>query len=100
LHGGGWRLLVIEDSKEGVRGARRAGMKCLAVTNSHSAELLGEATAVVNSLEQAPVLNVPVANRWEDNAATGGCHRSCSPVLDFCFYNGGKAAIRQYQALF
>jgi len=44
--------LVIEDSKEGVRGARRAGMKCLAVTNSHSAELLGEASAVVNSLEQ------------------------------------------------
>ena len=43
--------LVIEDSKEGVHGGRRAGMKCLAVTNSHSAELLGEATAVVNSLE-------------------------------------------------
>jgi HAD superfamily hydrolase (TIGR01509 family) len=44
--------LVIEDSKEGVRGARRAGMKCLAVTNSHQAELLGEATAIVDSLEQ------------------------------------------------
>lgn len=44
--------LVIEDSKEGVRGARRAGMKCLAVTNSHKAELLSEANAVVNSLEQ------------------------------------------------
>jgi HAD superfamily hydrolase (TIGR01509 family) len=44
--------LVIEDSKEGVRGARRAGMKCLAVTNSHGAELLDEATTVVNSLEQ------------------------------------------------
>jgi HAD superfamily hydrolase (TIGR01509 family) len=43
--------LVIEDSKEGVRGARRAGMKCLAVTNSHPAELLGEATAIVDSLE-------------------------------------------------
>jgi HAD superfamily hydrolase (TIGR01509 family) len=43
--------LVIEDSKEGVRGARRAGMKCLAVTNSHPPELLTEATAVVNSLE-------------------------------------------------
>lgn len=43
--------LVIEDSKEGVRGARRAGMKCLAVTNSHRAEALGEATAVVQSLE-------------------------------------------------
>jgi beta-phosphoglucomutase len=43
--------VVIEDSKEGIRGARRAGMKCLAVTNSHPAELLGEAPAVVASLE-------------------------------------------------
>jgi len=47
--------LVIEDSKEGIRGARRAGMKCLAVTNSHPAALLGEASAVVNSLEQVTV---------------------------------------------
>lgn len=44
--------VVIEDSKEGIRGARRAGMKCLAVTNSHPAELLGEANAVVGSLEE------------------------------------------------
>ena len=44
--------VVIEDSKEGIRGARRAGMKCLAVTNSHPAELLGEASAVVKSLEE------------------------------------------------
>jgi HAD superfamily hydrolase (TIGR01509 family) len=43
--------VVIEDSKEGIRGARRAGMKCLAVTNSHPADLLGEANAIVNSLE-------------------------------------------------
>jgi beta-phosphoglucomutase-like phosphatase (HAD superfamily) len=43
--------VVIEDSKEGIRGARRAGMKCFAVTNSHSAELLNEATTVVKSLE-------------------------------------------------
>lgn len=43
--------VVIEDSKEGVKGALRAGMKCLAVTNSHPPELLGEATAVVKSLE-------------------------------------------------
>ena len=43
--------VVIEDSKEGIRGARRAGMKVLAVTNSHPAELLNEATAVVKSLE-------------------------------------------------
>ena len=44
--------LVIEDSKEGIRGARNAGMKCLAVTNSHPAELLKDADAIVNSLEE------------------------------------------------
>jgi beta-phosphoglucomutase len=44
--------VVIEDSKEGIRGARAAGIKCLAVTNSHPAELLGEADAVVKSLEE------------------------------------------------
>ena len=44
--------LVIEDSKEGIRGARRAGMKCLAVSNSHPMELLQEANAVVRSLEE------------------------------------------------
>jgi beta-phosphoglucomutase len=44
--------VVIEDSKEGLKGARRAGMKCLAVTNSHPAEFLNEANAVVKSLEE------------------------------------------------
>ncbi len=44
--------VVIEDSKEGIKGARRAGMKCLAVTNSYPADLLSEANAVVKSLEQ------------------------------------------------
>ncbi len=43
--------VIIEDSKEGIKGARRAGMKCLAVTNSHAAELLGEANEIVSSLE-------------------------------------------------
>ena len=48
---GASECLVIEDSKEGIRGARRAGMKCLAVTNSHSAELLAEADCIIDSLE-------------------------------------------------
>ena len=47
--------IVIEDSKEGIKGARRAGMKCLAVTNSHPAELLKEANAVVKTLETVTV---------------------------------------------
>ena len=44
--------VVIEDSKEGVHGARRAGMKCLAVTNSHPPERLREADAIIASLEE------------------------------------------------
>jgi HAD superfamily hydrolase (TIGR01509 family) len=48
--------LVIEDSREGIRGAKSAGMKCLAVTNSYPAELLGEADCVVSSLEEVQIL--------------------------------------------
>ena len=44
--------VVIEDSKEGIKGALRAGMKCVAVTNSHRPEMLSEANAVVSSLEK------------------------------------------------
>lgn len=47
--------LVIEDSKEGVLGARRAGMKCLAVTNSHPKTELTEADAVVESLDKVTI---------------------------------------------
>jgi beta-phosphoglucomutase len=47
--------LVIEDSREGISAAMKAGMRCLAVTNSHPAEQLREADAVVSSLEKAGV---------------------------------------------
>lgn len=47
--------LVIEDSKEGIAGARAAGMKCLAITNSHPANELGEASAVRESLAEVSV---------------------------------------------
>ena len=50
--------VVIEDSKEGIKGARRAGMKCLAVTNSHPAELLAEATTIVSSLEAVGLASI------------------------------------------
>jgi len=42
--------LVIEDSLPGIRGARAAGMKVVAVTNTHSVQDLHEAHAVTNSL--------------------------------------------------
>ena len=43
--------LVIEDAVAGVAAARRAGMKCLAVTNNHPRASLSEADLVVDTLE-------------------------------------------------
>jgi beta-phosphoglucomutase len=45
------RCVVVEDATAGVEGARRAGMRCLAVTNTNPAELLSTASLVVDSLE-------------------------------------------------
>jgi len=42
--------IVIEDAIAGVEGARRAGMKCIAVTTTNSAEALAQADYVVESL--------------------------------------------------
>lgn len=44
--------LVIEDSLPGIRGARAAGMKVLAVANTHDIQHLTEAHAVTPSLDQ------------------------------------------------
>ena len=44
--------LVVEDSRAGVEAAHRAGMRCLAVTNSYPAEALAAADLVVRSLEE------------------------------------------------
>ncbi len=43
--------LVIEDSTSGIKAAHAAGMKCLAITNSYSAEKLSEAESVKESLK-------------------------------------------------
>ena len=44
--------LVVEDSVGGVQGARVAGMKCLAVTNSYSPDKLAGANKIVSSLKE------------------------------------------------
>lgn len=43
--------VVVEDALSGVRAAHRAGIRCLAVTHTHSAEALAEADAVVDHLD-------------------------------------------------
>lgn len=50
--------VVIEDAVAGVAAAKRAGMKCLAVTNSHPGEKLGEADLVADSLEYVSVADL------------------------------------------
>jgi HAD superfamily hydrolase (TIGR01509 family) len=45
------RCIVIEDSVPGVEAARRAGMKCIAVTNTHPAAELGAASLIVDHLD-------------------------------------------------
>lgn len=40
---------VIEDTKTGIKSAKSAGMKCIAITTTHSAEELNEADCVISS---------------------------------------------------
>lgn len=44
--------IVIEDAIAGVHAAKRGGMRCIAVTNTHPAQDLGDADLVVDSLEK------------------------------------------------
>ena len=46
---------VIEDAIAGVTAAKRAGMHCIAVTNTHPRETLGEADLIVGTLEKVTV---------------------------------------------
>lgn len=47
--------LVIEDAVVGVTAAKRAGMYCLAVTNTHPRQKLKEADLIVDSLEKVTI---------------------------------------------
>ncbi len=49
---------VIEDSPLGVKAAKTAGMKCLAVTNTHRRENLREADTVVDSLQNVDLITL------------------------------------------
>jgi beta-phosphoglucomutase family hydrolase len=49
------RCIVVEDSLPGVEGARRAGMKSLAVATTHPAEALQKADLVAVRLNELPV---------------------------------------------
>ncbi|MDP2729795.1 MAG: HAD family phosphatase [Dehalococcoidales bacterium] len=49
------RCVVIEDTIPGIRAARRAGMKCVAVTGTYQRKDLAEADTVVESLAEITV---------------------------------------------
>jgi HAD superfamily hydrolase (TIGR01509 family) len=46
--------VVVEDSPAGVEAAERAGMKCIAVTNTHGSAALARASLVVRGLDELP----------------------------------------------
>ncbi len=50
--------IVIEDAVAGVRAAKAAGMRCIAVATTHPADRLGEADLVVDSLEGVGVSQI------------------------------------------
>ena len=51
---------VIEDSKPGVEAALAAGMRVIAITNTHAATELGHATHVVSSYDEIARMLLPV----------------------------------------
>ena len=52
------RCLVVEDAPNGVAAVKAAGCKCVAVTNSTSAEKLAAADQIVGSLEELTIQHV------------------------------------------
>ncbi len=52
------RCAVIEDAPDGVRAAKAAGAKCIAVTNTTTAERLSEADLVCDSLEEITLATI------------------------------------------
>jgi beta-phosphoglucomutase family hydrolase len=50
--------VLIEDSPPGVKAAKTAGMKCLAITNTHPRQKLEEADRVVDSLENVDLITL------------------------------------------
>ncbi len=50
--------LVIEDAVAGVTAAKRAGMTCLAITNTHPRQSLKKADLIVNTLEKVSINDI------------------------------------------
>jgi beta-phosphoglucomutase family hydrolase len=50
--------VVIEDSPLGVKAAKTAGMRCLAITNTHPRQKLAEADRVADSLENVDLITL------------------------------------------
>jgi beta-phosphoglucomutase-like phosphatase (HAD superfamily) len=48
------RCVVVEDAVASVEAAKRAGMKCIAVTTTNPAQAIDEADVVVERLDQLP----------------------------------------------
>jgi beta-phosphoglucomutase-like phosphatase (HAD superfamily) len=50
--------MVIEDGPIGVAAAKSANMKCVAITETHDASLLGAADLVIDTYEHADIREI------------------------------------------
>lgn len=55
---GSFKCAVIEDSANGIRAAKAAGSKCIAVTNTFTAENLRDADLICDSLTEITIQNI------------------------------------------
>ena len=59
--------IVIEDAIAGVAAAKRAGMRCLAVTNTHPRTSLTEADLIIDTLQEVSIDNLEGLLRLSQN---------------------------------
>jgi len=50
--------VVVEDAPNGVRAAKKGGMKCIAITTTHKAEELAEADKIINTFAELTFLTL------------------------------------------
>jgi HAD superfamily hydrolase (TIGR01509 family) len=67
--------VVVEDSPAGVEAAEQAGMKCIAITNTHGPKALSRASLVVAALDELPPDGFERLLRGNWTAADQGLNR-------------------------
>ena len=60
--------IVIEDAPNGIEAAKRAGMKCIAITSTHGREDLNEADMIIDSFDELNLASLIICSDFQENA--------------------------------